>query len=270
MPTDPNLSPAVEAGKRIGDVKSVPGGGSYAVLGQGDQVKDLEFLLDHPRRIKQMVQAHDVASFNAYFNKFKGTASVIFADRTGFTVSAVIDYHHPADGVEELPHWCSHRVVYTAPRSPEWETWTGHNNKRMTQADFALFIENNVADIRTPAGSDVLEVARNLQAKKAVDFSSAIRIATGEQQFTYSETVDGSARNGQLKVPEEFTLGIPVFRNDAAYEVRARLRYRIDGGKLALWYDLYRPEAIEADAFGKIVDAVELATATQVWQGHAG
>ena len=155
-----------------------------------------------------------------------------------------------------------------APRSIECATWTAADKSAMGQSEFAQFIENNVADIRNPPGATVLEVARNLQAKKAVDFSSAIRLATGEQQFTYSEVIQGSSQNGNISVPEEFTLGIPVFLNDALYEVRARLRYRITDSKLKLWYDLYRPEAIITDAFDKIVSTIAEKTGVTVWQGQ--
>lgn len=112
-----------------------------------------------------------------------------------------------------------------------------------------------------------LEVARNLQAKKAVNFSSAIRLSNGEQQFTYAETIDGSSAKGTIKVPEEFTLGIPVFLGGVLYEVRARLRYRIHEGQLQLWYELYRPEHIEQDAFNEICVTVGKDTKIAVWLG---
>lgn len=131
----------------------------------------------------------------------------------------------------------------------------------------SLFIENNVVDIRQPSGADVLEVSRSLQAVKNVSFNSAIRLADGSQQLAYSETVDGSTSKGSVKVPETFVLGIPVFFGGASYEVTAKLRYRIADGKLLMWFDLYRPEHIEQDAFGEIGKEVETSTGTKVWMG---
>ncbi len=190
---------------------------------------------------------------------------MIFADLAQFMVLGILDYHKPED-----PSWCEHRITYTAPRSPEWATWTGRNAKPMGQSDFAQFIEDNIVDIRTPPGAEMLEISRNLQAKKQVAFSSAIRLADGSQEFTYAEEVQGSSSKGKFAIPEKFTLGIPVFRGDQPYEVTARLRYRIDGGKLQLWYDLYRHKEIEKDAFDAIVGLIAEETAVEIWQGTPG
>lgn len=255
----------IKAGQNLAEPKVVGDGIPFAVIPEGSSVEDLEKLLLAPKRARGAVAAHDVATFNAYFNKFKGADSAAFGNQQGFQVVGIIDYHGPS-----TPAFREHRVTYTAPRSKEWETWKGANGRRMPQADFAQFIEDNVVDIRTPAGADVLEVSRNLQAQKAVVFNSALRLADGSQQFTYSETIDGSTAKGTIKVPEQFTLGIPVFFGGAPYEVIARLRYRINEGKLQMWFDLYRPEHIEQDAFAHVVAEVTEAIGTPVWMGVAG
>lgn len=261
---------AIEAGKRIGDPKVSTDHGAYAVLGTGDTVKDLEFLMHAPRRIRAAVTTHDTKTFAEYFNLYKAPPSRIFANRDEFHIVGLLDYHEAGGD----PAWCSHKVTYTAPRSPEWVIWTGKHGRQMSQPEFATFIENNVDDIQQPAdeptmptGADMLEIARNLQAKKAVNFSSAIRLANGEQEFTYAEEIQGSSSKGKLKVPERFVLGIPVFLNDQPYRVEARLRYRINEGKLILWYDLFRHPQLEVDAFNKIIDVVEKDTTIQVWHG---
>jgi len=256
------LDKVIETGGLIGEPKAVPGGLiRYAVIPEGSSVHELERLLPAPVRARAAVTALSVDTFCAYVTKFKTEATAIFADQKSFSLVGIIDYHMPSAAA-----FRDHRVSYSAPRSLEWETWRGSNAKKMTQADFAQFIEDNVVDIRAPAGADVLEVARSLQAKKAVEFSSGIRLADGAQQFTYNETVDGSSRNGTLKVPEEFTLGIPVFFGGQLYEVRARLRYRIEGGKLSMWYELYRWQHIEQDAFAAVRGEVGNGTGVTVWE----
>jgi hypothetical protein len=53
-------------------------------------------------------------------------------------------------------------------------------------------------------------------------------------------------------VPEAFLIRIPVFFNDdEPVEVRARLRYRIQEGKLTMWYDLWRPDKAKEEAFNR-------------------
>ena len=160
--------------------------------------------------------------------------------------------------------FAEHRVVYDAPRSDEWEIWTKADGVAMPQADFSRFIEDNVKDIREPAGADVLEVARQLEVKKKVEFASAQRLSDGQREFTYNEEIDGTSRRGQMQIPEEFQLGIPVFLDGELYAVTARLRYRINEGTLRLWYDLLNPHEVERDAFGVIVEKIRDAVETPV------
>lgn len=253
----------IDAGNALGEAKTAPGGViPYAIIPDGASIDELERLLPAPVRARATVTAKSVETFCAYVNRYTAEDTAIFADQETFRLVGIIDYH-PVAGAA----WREHLVTYNAPRSLEWQTWRATSGKRMTQAEFAQFIEDNVVDIRAPVGADVLEISRNLQAKKSVEFASAIRLADGARQFGYSETVNGASRNGTLEVPEEFTLGIPVFFGGIAYEVRARLRYRIDGGKLAIWYELYRPEYIERDAFEAVCREVSEATGIKVWQG---
>lgn len=253
----------VRAGQLIGDAKTVDGGViPYAVVPDAAKVEDLERLLPTPARARASVTAKSAETLAAYIVRFRTEATAIFADQQKFEIVGIIDYHTP-----DAPAFREHRVSYAAPRSLEWATWRTASGRKMSQADFAQFIEDNVVDIRSPAGADVLEVARDLQAKKAVSFSSAIRLSDGSQEFTYNETVQGTTAKGKLKVPEEFTLGIPVFFGGELYEVKARLRYRIEGGVLHLWYELYRPEHIEKDAFEAVCEQVNEATEIAVWQG---
>lgn len=257
------MEAVVLAGQAIGDAKAVPGGViHYSVIPEGAKVEDLERLLPIPARARAAVTAGSSETFAAYVKAFARPETVVFGEQEKFCLIGIIDYHS-----KETPAFREHRVTYAAPRSLEWKTWRGTSGNRMAQADFAQFIEDNVVDIRDPTGAEVLEVSRGLQAKKSVEFASAIRLADGSQQFTYAETIDGTTAKGTMKVPEEFTLGIPVFFGGPLYEVRARLRYRIDGGKLQLWYDLYRPEHIEADAFLAICADVTAATGIAVWEG---
>lgn len=257
-----NFNEAYTAGQNAGPPKSV-GDGMYAVVPEGSTIEDLERFLDVPIRARGSVTAKTEETFSAYVNRYKSLQkTVVFADQEKFALVGVVDYH-----AADEPGHREHRVTYTAPRSLEWTTWRGQNGKKMGQGEFAQFIEDNMVDIRDPAGAEVLEVSRGLQAKSKVEFASAIRLADGSQQFTYNEEIAGTTAKGTMKVPEEFTLGIPVFFGGSLYEVRARLRYRIDQGKLALWYELYRPEYIERDAFEAIVGNVATATGIDVWHG---
>lgn len=257
------LEHVVAAGTLIGEPKLAPGGEiPYSIIPGTAVAHYLEDTLAAPVRTRATVRAASVETLCAYVNRFKLSETAIFADPEKVEVVAIIDYHAP-----KKPSFATHRISYIPPRALEWSTWKGANGKRMSQTDFAQFIEDNVVDIRVPNGADILEVSRNLQAKKSVQFSSAIRLADGAQEFTYAETVEGSSSKGKIIVPKEFKLGIPVFFGGALYEVLVRLRYRIDGGNLQLWYELYRPEHIERDAFAAIEALIAAQTEIVVWQG---
>lgn len=112
-----------------------------------------------------------------------------------------------------------------------------------------------------PTAAEFLELAQNFQATKAVNFASGTRLGNGQNQLVYEETIQARAgERGQLEIPETFTLGIPVFEGDAAYSLIARLRYRIQDGKLVLWYDLDRPHKIIDDAVKQLRVAIEAET----------
>ena len=117
----------------------------------------------------------------------------------------------------------------------------------------------------------MLEVSRTLEAKKKVNFASGIRLANGEVQFTYEEQIQGTAAKGQIKVPETFVLGIPVFHGGPRYHVEARLRYRIaDGGAMTMWYDLLRPHKIIEHAALEVWKEIETETGESILHGSPG
>lgn len=219
-----------------------------AVLPDGYNLKPLAEYLVEPIRIKQRVTLLTAADFVAYWTRFKDETSVIFGDERTATYGAILDYH----AKEGTPHCCHHTAVYACPKSKEWETWTGNSGKRMAQEAFALFIEDNYPDITHPTHAEMIQVSTSLQVKKDVSFASSTRLADGQVQLMYNEEIKGTAavhgsQAGSLKVPDEFTISVPVFLGGAAVSLQARLRYRIAQGKLEMWYDLHRPhKALEA------------------------
>lgn len=238
----------------VRDVAGTP----VLVLPEGFKAADLAHLLAAPARKRGTAVLNDAESFVAVVNDQKTEDTRIFSTINPPTFTAVFNHIAIAAG------WGDHKAQYNAPLAPEWLAWTAMDGKKVGQVDLAQFIENNLVDVvfidkaapgmpvgevGSPDGATLLEVCRTLEAKKKVDFKSAIRLADGSTQFTYDEDVQGSARQGQLAVPEQFSLGIPVFENGAKYRADVRLRYRIqDGGNLIMWLELIRPHKIIEDA----------------------
>jgi uncharacterized protein YfdQ (DUF2303 family) len=233
-------------------------GAPHAVVPGGYHIQDLTDHLPAPLRLKGKLELRDVKSFVAQFNEFKTSVAKLFGTVNPPRFVGVLN-----GNAASAPGWGDHRIEYSCPLSVEWKTWTAKNKQPMTQADFAQFVEDNLPDLLN--GAEMLEISRTLEAKKKVNFASGIRLADGQNEFTYEEQIEGTAGKGKFKVPEVFELGIAVFEGGPLYKVSARLRYRIgEGGKLALWYDLERPHKILEDAVKAVWTEIESGTATTI------
>lgn len=260
----------VKLGQQTSDPKTITANGvPYAIVPIDTKVVDLaQFIYndyaERPHRKKANVKVLDAASFIEYWAQFADDNSRAFADETKSVVLGVLDYHAAHEGA---PRWGQHRVQLDLRHSEEWKTWTGKDGQKVTQMDFAEFIEDNTPDIKEPSAATMLEVARTLQAKTDVDFSSAIRLNNGQVQLKFSEQIKGTYGNGQVDIPEEFVIFIPVYVGTPRVPVRARLRYRINSGKLTFWYDLLRTEQIERDAFMATLAEISGGIGTKVING---
>lgn len=201
---------------------------------------------DRPTRKEGTVTVFDAASFAEYYALFSDEHSRVFADELGSKFVAVLDYHEAG---ELKARWGRHRIDLTLRHSEEWKRWSANNGKKLTQMEFSEFLEDNAPDILMPDAATMLDVARDLRARTEVDFGSAIRMNNGSVQFKFSEQVKGSFGSGNLDVPERFVVSIPVYLGSDRIRVEARLRYRINSGKLTFWYDLLRADLVQRDAF---------------------
>ncbi|MEY5098196.1 MAG: hypothetical protein RJA36_915 [Pseudomonadota bacterium] len=221
----------------------------------GTLSEELTKKLPKPTRKKGLVKIRDLESFVRQVNKHKVEGlTEIYRTVNPPRFSAVINDHGAG---EDDAGWGDHWFDYECPLSAEWKTWTGNDSKRMTQEQFAVFIEDNLPDIVEPVAAHMLEIATTLEAKKKVNFASGIRLSNGQNEFTYEESIQGTAGKGKIQVPETFKIGIAVFEGGPAYAVNARLRYRINDGLLQLWYDLERPHKIIEDAADELRRQVE-------------
>lgn len=235
-----DIQAAINAGRelalKIEDINGTP----VVLVPEDHRVVEFERLRDRPLRTEQTVKHSNANSFIEYYKKFWNTNTAVFLDTENNIFTAVFDYHHPSS-----PNWCFHKSSFQLKSTPEWQNWRGSNNKKMTQEEFGLFIEDNLVEIVNPPNGEMLEIALSLQAKTTVDFSKATRLDNGQVQFTYSENIDGKAgANGALKIPDLFTIGLRLYEGGDPYQMDARFRYRIKEGDLTLWYELVRPHKV--------------------------
>lgn len=234
----------------------------FVIIPEGYAVHDIEQLFPSPQRKRGSRNFKDVGSFIRWIAEHQTEATHVFGDKLKPSFKAVFNDN------AATPGWGDFIASYACPLSTEWKKWSGHDGKVMTQADFAKFIEDNSLDCRLPASADMIEISRSLEAKKKVNFASAIRLSDGQTQFTYEEDIQGTASKGRLSVPETFEIAIPVLEGGDLYALSCRLRYRIADGKLVMWFDLERPHKILEAAANQVWADIEKGTGLVIFHGE--
>ena len=207
-----------------------------------------------PRRTVRDAVVGDVASLLSYLTAHgdRECGPEVWADRVRGEVLAILD--PPGD---DGSAWCGHTITLRLRPSPEWTDWTASSGKLTSQEEFAELIEDRVADIVNPPGAEMLELAQSFHATNKVAFESSSFLADGQRGLEFRETVDAKAgRGGQLTVPAVFHLALRPWEGTVAFKVTARLRYRIESGRLRIGYKLVDPDGVLRAAFADLVDDV--------------
>lgn len=229
------------------------------------EVTDPHGIKPAPVRIRQGVTVQTEDSLVNYVNQFKTGETVLFADLAANSIVALIDYHaaSKADGTSGAPGNNDHKVTLALPFSEEWKEWQAIDGKLLGQLEFARFIEEHQVDISEPTGADLLEVCRDLQGLRNVNFSKAVRTDSDNESFVYSDVTDVKSKaTGQaVEVPTTFKLSIPVYFGGEDCELIANLRWKMTEGDLTLGIKLRRPEHVRQAEFKAIVEAAAERTA---------
>lgn len=273
--SDATVQSLIELGRNTAGpttVQTLPGNPVPFVIVNGKVTPVPELIFnDHaqrPERIKASVCVLDAESFISYYSLFSDVNSRVFAYEPNISVLGVLDYHAAGDG--NAPRWGQHRVMLTLRYSEEWKRWTGSNNKKFQQQEFAEFLEQNSIDIVMPSPAAMMEVARDLQATTEVEFGSGVRMNDGQVRFKYTETTKASVGTGQVAVPEQFTLNLPAFVGGQRVPMQALLRFRVNEGKLVIWYTLIRPEEVVRTAFLACRDQIASTLSINIINGEPG
>lgn len=291
-----NAAACLEAGLALAEPTPLVDNHALAFVlpaGAKVHVEDIEKFLDRPTRQRGTYNFGDAKSFIAYVNREKTADTIILANRENPGFTAVFNGNEaqnlvkasgevvamPLDADGARPGWGDYKATYACPYSPEWKVWSEANGKRMSQHDFASFMEDNFFDVVQPAatfdpyvavwpnGNDMLAVSRGLEAKTDVRFASAVRLDNGQVRFKYEEDVSGSVQDGLMEVPQKFAVGIPVFAGTSPWQVIAKLRYRIERGGLSMWFDFERLFKITERAFDEARAEIAAGTSVPIYLG---
>jgi|SRR6185295_16499080 len=264
-----NAAAVIEAMERLGgvDLKTIEWGddasASVLVVPKGKEVKSLKPFLDEylavPERKTGTTMLTTLADFGEFVNRHKTQDSIVFvndANQAKPQMVAIFNPHKAQARTDEDkdvgPDWQDHRAVYNFPLSDEWVAWKAMPADGFSQVDFAIFLEDRIADVGlAKEGGAVARFAEELQLKLAtpaqlltlskglaitVDAkaSQQVNLGSGEASLSFIEEHKDSA-GAPLRVPGAFAIDIPVFRSGQPFQIPVRLRYRMNSGRVR-WF----------------------------------
>lgn len=213
----------------------------------------------HPRRATGKFRFDDLESFALYLKRHSDKSDTTAWCKADFpkgqlSFSAVLNDHDIDADYPGHRDWSAH---WSPAKSEEWKTWMESDGKPMSQVDFAYFIERNLKDIATgeglPTGTQMLQMATNMEITQDSKFKSQAKLQSGGVRLTYIDDAD-EATEKAMEVFSKFAIGIQVFRGGEGFRLEARLRYRLNQGKLLFWYELVRPDVTLEAAAQKLVE----------------
>ena len=213
-----------------------------------------------PMERKGTAKVETLSSFIDLVNRHKDQDSAIFATTSwpNPKLTAVIDYYT----TDQAARWGKHRVEYAFPLTEEFKVWVGKNAKPFTQVEFAAFLEDHAAELAAPmAGektefealfkerfatpNELIDLSRSLEVNVGAKVKQGVRLQTGERQVIFT-TEHTNAAGEPVDIPGIFIVAVaPFVSGDAEPEkvrIPARIRYRIKGGEIEWFYQLYRWE----------------------------
>lgn len=263
-----NVKTLLEHAARMVD-PITPAGGCYegkpiVVVPRDFKLEALPWADAKPNKVAEVVRFHGLESFSRYVSDWKdaaGNGATVIFSGTGArrALVAVLDYHRKAADASPIPSFNRHVAVYAPRFSPRLETWRAANKKPLSQWEFAQFIENNLRDIREPAGATLLGIINEWSVEGVVKFSKVQRLQDGTVSVSFANEQTATAR--QMPVPTVFSLCLPVFANEAPVIVLARLRYRLgSSGELKFWFDIDELEEAAEAAWDSILAKAKTGT----------
>lgn len=222
--------------------------------------------LNPPSHVQAKVRLFDTASFVEYVNIYKKAQSIIVCDPIASTFVARLDWHEP-----DAADFDDHRVQLKLSFSEEWTRWNGIDRALKPQDEFARFLEENHAEIVKPDASSLIELARDFSIRRESQWRRASRAQNGDVSFAWDEETkpnSNAATKGEVVVPNDFTLSIPIYLNERPVELMAFLRYRFNDQKLTLGLELHRKEYVRQAMVREIAATIREQTKLPVLVGE--
>jgi uncharacterized protein YfdQ (DUF2303 family) len=224
------------------------------------RIQSTMHLDDYAPRKAGTIVAENLESLVNYIQRFATSDSAIFATGTANNITAILDWHDD-DKECEAGGMARHQIILPLKFSDQWNAWARINGQTIGQKQLAEFIEEYLGDITEPDAAAVLETVLTLQGKKSVNYKNAIRLTNGDTTLSWEETTEAKAgRGGELKVPSELKITIPVYagcEDCTTFKIRTMFRYNIADGNLTFQLKMLGIERIREMAFEAVYIALE-------------
>lgn len=264
------LDAAIKAARLASPVIDGPHGARHILVPEGFR---LETAHDPhalpPHIVKTAVVVDQRASLSAYVNRFSDARSILIADYDAGSIKAVLDWHFDnavVDGVSLDPQPREHTCTLKLRPSEEFKRWAEMENSFHGQAEFAAFLEENAVDVIDPEPAVLIEISRDLEGTQGVTFKGSTRLENGDRSFVYETE---TRAKGDIKVPREFVLSIPLYDGEEPVPLRCAFRWRINSGQLQMGFVWRRVEYQRRAHFAQIATAASEETGRPVFFGRA-
>lgn len=241
-------------------------GRQHLILPDGFKAQDITDPHRLPPRAKAAVTVDDRASLSAYINRFSSPQSVIFADYTAGTITAILDWHHDNEASIELaPGALGHKVQLKMQPSEEFTRWNKMAGNLHPQADFAVFLEENAMDITDPSPTEMIELSRDLEAVSGQSFKARTRLENGDTAFQFETD---SKIVSRVQAPQRFILNIPVWHGEEPEQLTALFRWKATPAGLLLGFVWHRVEYMRRARFALVAATAAEETALPYFFGR--
>lgn len=172
------------------------------------------------------------------------------------------------------PQWRDDfKYVWRSGYTKTARDWLQFNEKPMSQADFALFLDKHLASVVTPEFSAVQKMptqaelfnfVTTLEDSKGEKFARKVNIQNGDVSVSLERTSDDGTKQ-LLKLFERFAIGLQLFEGFPTYQVTVKLRYRVKDGQVIFIYDIEGLEELFITARQWAVERIKAETGLPVY-----
>lgn len=220
---------------------------------------------DRPKRKTGRIVFTSVLSFCSYVAKHKNVdETIIIADVNNGLIQATFNHHSCKE-----PSWGDFKADLRLTFSRKWKTWlneSGSTGESFSQEELSDFLEENRSDlvsenfldadgkeVETLTFLQMTALITKLEITKEEKFSRKIDPINGDVKMSY----ENEEVSGDIKIPREFYIILPIFESGDLFRLKVRLRSRLVGGKVTFHFIIDQAEEAVEKAFSNICHVVQ-------------